>query len=79
MNDKTMDSNETNVGNGLASLCVSFITGIIAWIGKYDLSDFIKNISIVISMGAGILAGIYWYFAIKDKRMDIKRKQKENK
>ena len=79
MDAKTMDNQHTNVENGTASLLVSFVIGFIGWIGGHTTGDIIKYGSMALSGGAAILAGIYWYFAIKDKRLDIKRKQKENK
>lgn len=70
---------DDNVGIGTAYLTASVIIGFIGWIGTFDTSDIIKGASMCLSGGAAILAGVYWWFAIKDKRMDIKRKRKEEK
>ena len=82
-NVKTMDHNYggnggDNVGTGTIYLLVSIISGIIGWIGKFDTGDLVKGLSMLLSGGAAILAGIYYWFAIKEKRIDVKRKQKEN-
>lgn len=71
------ESGGDHVGTGSAYLLASFILGFIGWIGKFDEGDIIKGLSMLLSGGAAILAGVYYWFAIKDKRMDIKRKEKE--
>ena len=79
MDAKTMDNHQTNVGNGLASLLISFITGFIGWIGSFTTGDVIKYGSMALSSGAAVMAIVYWYFAIKDKRLDIKKKENDQK
>ena len=79
METKTMDHNQTNVGNGIASLLISLVTGFIGWIGSYSTGDVIKYGSMALSGVAAVMAIVYWFYAIKDKRLDIKKKEKDIK
>lgn len=58
-----MDNN--NLDNGHAALAVSLITGFIAWIGSFDFGDIVKTVSMLVSIGAGIMAIRYYYHATK--------------
>lgn len=51
--------------NGHASLALCLITGFIAWVDAQSISEVLKVISIVVSIGAGIMAMRYYSKATK--------------
>lgn len=59
-----MDNNNY-VGHGHASLAVAIIMGILARIDMQSVSDTLKDISVVVSIAAGIMAFRYYYYATK--------------
>lgn len=62
-----MDHN--NYGDqGNVYLAVSIIAGIFNWIGSYTLPEVFKGISMAVSIGAGIMAIRYYYYATKKQK-----------
>lgn len=59
-----MDHNH-NGEHGHVALAVSLITGFFAWIGGQSMGEALKVISGVVSIGAGLMAIRYYYFATK--------------
>lgn len=62
-----MDNNHYGE-HGHIALAVSFITGFFAWIGSHSLSEFAKGLSMVVSIGAGLMAIRYYYYATKKNK-----------
>lgn len=62
-----MDNNN-NVGHGHISFAVSLITGLFAWINNQSMSEALRFISLVVSIGAGVMAMRYYYYATKTKQ-----------
>jgi len=63
-----MDNN-SNVGYGHLSLMISVLSGIISWFGTIDVGEAIKGAAGIVSIGAGIMAMRYYYYAtIKAKK-----------
>lgn len=60
-----MSDNNHNLEHGHASLAVSILTGIMAWIGAHTISEIAKTGAAVISIAAGIMAIRYYYYATK--------------
>lgn len=66
-NMRTMD-NHDYAGQGNVSLAITFIFGFIAWVDTHSLSEFLKNLSVVISSIAGLMAIRYYYYATKKNK-----------
>lgn len=62
-----MDHNH-NGEHGHIALAVSLITGIFAWISSQNISEVIKVLSMLISIGAGCMAIRYYYYATKKQK-----------
>lgn len=63
-----MDNNH-NVDHGHVSLAIAMITGVFAWISSHNVSEIFKTIAAVVSIGAGLMAIRYYYYAtIKAKK-----------
>lgn len=60
--------NQHYADNGHASMVICLVTGFIAWIDTQSLSGFLKDISVVVSIAAGIMAIRYYYHATKKQK-----------
>lgn len=60
-----MDQHNHYGESGHVSLAICVITGLFAWIGSHSLNEIIKGLSMVVSIGAGLMAIRYYYYATK--------------
>lgn len=71
------DSNHTN---GNTSLFLSIILGVFSWItpDNIDVIDlFIKILTFIGAMTAAVMATIYHYYALKEKKASLRSYEKE--
>ena len=55
---------------GAIYLTTSFAMGFFGWIGWTSMQEWLKFVSLLISMGAGVMAIRYYWFATKKTRND---------
>ena len=61
---KAMEQNN-DLQYGHISLLVSLLTGFFAWLGSLNAGEVLKGLSLIVSIGAGIMAIRYYYYATK--------------
>lgn len=60
-----MDNHNHITGHGHASLLISLISGVIAWVNLHTVPELLKTGSAFVSIFAGIMAIRYYYYATK--------------
>lgn len=66
-----MDGNHYSMHGG-TSFLVSLGGVIFLFISSHDIGDILKGIAAVVSIAAGVMAFRYYYYAIKEKKQNLK-------
>lgn len=74
----THENNHSPMGAAIM-LSISFIAGFFGWIGWTSMEEWLKFVSLLISMAAGIMAIRYYLVATREKNISIKREEEERR